>query len=291
VNPLDLRGPEFLAFYAAAAAVVLLAAHLVRRWFESGPAPSLREVDPYLVAHLRGGPDTALQVAVLSLLDRGLLRLDGEHLVAGADTLHKVRRPIEQEVLRTFTTSSRAPEVLQSDLAREACDGLAAELRRQGLLPGAGAIALRVLIAIAAVAVLEAVGLAKLQVAAARGHHNVLLLGLLMIVVPIAAYAMMVLARRTTTGNRYLDDLETMFRGLRDRSTNLRIGGSTNELALLLGVFGAPLLGGNVALWTKSLFPEPVSQQQNGSSSSSSCGSGGSCGGGGCGGGCGGCGS
>ena len=99
---------------------------------------------------------------------------------------------------------------------------------------------------------------------------------------------MMVLARRTTTGNRYLDDLETMFRGLRDRSANLRLGGSTNELALLLGVFGAPLLGGNIALWTKSLFPEPVRLQQDGSASG--CGSGGSCGGGGCGGGCGGCG-
>jgi uncharacterized protein (TIGR04222 family) len=288
VNPLDLRGPSFLVFYAVTAAVVLVTAYLLRRWFESGPAPSLREVDPYLVAHLRGGAGAALQVAVLSLLDRGLLRVDGELLVAGADTLQKVRRPIEREVLRKFTTSSRAAQVLQSSRAREACDGLAAELRQQGLLPGAGAIGLRVLIAVAAVALMEAVGFAKMQVAGARGHHNIGILALLMIAVPILAWVVMN-GRRTTTGNRYLDDLETMFRGLRERSGNLRVGGGTNELALLLGVFGAPLLGGNVALWTKSLFPDPVRQRQD-SWSSSSCGSGGSCGGGGCGGGCGGCG-
>ena len=287
MSPLDLRGPEFVAFYAVTAVVVLGTAALLRHWFESGPTPSLREVDPYRVAHLRGGTDTALQVAVLSLLDRGLLRLEGELLMAGAETLDKVRRPIEREVLRKFTTPGRPPQVVQSSRAREACAGLAAALRQQGLLPDAGAIARRVLIGLAAVALLEGVGIAKIQAASARGHHNVGILGMLMIFIPIVAFAAMA-QRRTTTGNRYLDDLETMFRGLRERSTNLRIGGGSNELTLLLGVFGAPLLGGNIALWTKSLFPDPVRQQQG---SSSGCGSGGSCGGGGCGGGCGGCGS
>jgi hypothetical protein len=104
-------------------------------------------------------------------------------------------------------------------------------------------------------------------------------------------------------GNRVLEDFRTLFSRLRDRATEVQVGGATNELALLAGVFGLGALSGTAFAQMQTLFPMGTRNRSStwlgscgsacgsswGSSSGSSCGS--SCGGGGCGGGCGGCGS
>ncbi len=93
MNPFDLCGPEFLLFYVVLVAAVSGVAVLVRRVLESGPVPRFREVDPYLVAHLRGGSSEVLRVATISLLDRGLLQISGEHIQAEPGAAARVRRP------------------------------------------------------------------------------------------------------------------------------------------------------------------------------------------------------
>jgi uncharacterized protein (TIGR04222 family) len=80
VNPFDLRGPEFLLFYFILSAVVIVALVLIRRASESGTAPKLDLADPYLVAHLRGGENEVLRVALVSLIDRGLLKVNGTEI-------------------------------------------------------------------------------------------------------------------------------------------------------------------------------------------------------------------
>ena len=76
MNPFDLRGPEFLLFYFCFSLVVIFALAILRRRAESGPAPKIDLGDPYLIAYLRGGEHEALRVAVISLVDRGMLAMD-----------------------------------------------------------------------------------------------------------------------------------------------------------------------------------------------------------------------
>ena len=105
MNPFDLRGPEFLLFFAGCIAVVLGAIWLVRRFVESG-AESLADVsDAYEIAFLREGPEAAVEVALMSLIDRGVLRVDarrkdkqrpgppGTHRGTIHDPAHRVNAP------------------------------------------------------------------------------------------------------------------------------------------------------------------------------------------------------
>src|SRR5262249_61449642 len=73
MNPFDLRGPEFLLFYLCFSLVVIIAIDFLRRRAESGASPKIDLGDPYLIAYLRGGESEAFRVAVISLVDRGIL--------------------------------------------------------------------------------------------------------------------------------------------------------------------------------------------------------------------------
>src|SRR5262249_68506 len=55
VNPFDLRGPEFLAFYLLLSASVLLVLLFLRQRDERNDLPPPQMDDPYLIAFLRGG--------------------------------------------------------------------------------------------------------------------------------------------------------------------------------------------------------------------------------------------
>jgi uncharacterized protein (TIGR04222 family) len=105
VNPFDLRGPEFLIFYLIVSASVIVALILLRRTLESASPLKLDLADPYLVAYLRGGQEETLRVALVSLIDRGLLIADGTR-ISRADnvTPEAVRKPLDRALLQTFAT-------------------------------------------------------------------------------------------------------------------------------------------------------------------------------------------
>jgi hypothetical protein len=112
------------------------------------------------------------------------------------------------------------------------------------------------------VAVLEAVGLAKLQVRRARGHHNVLLLGLVVDRRPHRRLRDDGAGAADDHRNRYLDDSRDDVQGASrsqhespDRRQHQRARAAAGSVRRIR------CWAGNVALWTKSLFPEPVSQQ------------------------------
>jgi hypothetical protein len=139
-----------------------------------------------------------------------------------------------------------------------------------------------------ALAVFWGIGFAKLVVALLRGRTNVALLLVFAALFAFAAYEV-VNRPRTARGERLLEDLKTLFAPLRSRAPLLRLGASTDELAMLTAVFGVTALPASTFAYATELFPRATSGASCGSSCGSSCG-GGSCGGG-CGGGCGGCGS
>ncbi len=303
MNPFDLHGPAFLLFYIALSACVIGIVILLRRMFESGPVPRL--TDPYQIAYLRGGSHQALRVAIIALVDRGLLKAEGELLTAEIGAVERVRRPIERKLLEGFAFPAAAFSVFSQPAPLEACRAFQTELTKQRLLPTRNQVFGRALCGLGAITCLWWVAYSKIDLALSRGRHNIGFLVFFALAVPIVV-TLVLRSRRTVLGDRVLQDFETLFSRLRDRADEIPPGGATNELALLAAVFGLNALPAAAFLQAQALFPMAASRPQGLSTWGSSCGSacghlsscgssgGSSCGsscGGGCGGGCGGCGS
>lgn len=299
MNPLDLRGPEFLLFYLVYGVAVLAGLAWWRRRAEAVGDVRVKLSDPYLIACLRGGRDEALQVAVLSLVDRGLLDVRGDGLVASRGvTPDSVRRPIEKDLLAMFAEEQAAHRLFDANAAGAATLELERTLAQEGLLAGPEHQRQRQGRVLLGLGLLLGLAFLKLMVAFARGRSNVLLLIVLALVFTVLALRVSY-TRRTAKGDAVLADLRTLFAGLRRRAAGLRRGGATSEVVLLAAVFGLSVLPWAQWAELRALFeraPAHVSATDasggGGSHGTTTCGSscGSSCGGG-CGGGCGGCGS
>jgi len=292
MNPFDLRGPEFLLFYAVlAAAVLLVQRYHVRRNELAGMADPRTLTDPYQIAYLRGGKNETLRVAVVSLADRGLLKASGDKVVrASKDASGLVRRSIEKAVLEHFARSAKAIDIFEVfPQDHETLEEYGRDLEQRGLMPSAGTKQARALVLAWVLAVLVGVSLIKIMVAMGRGHHNV---GFLVVLtVAAVALALKGFSRpRTARGDEAVASMKTEYASLRQRAKAIRPGGATNEAAVLAAVFGLAALPRDAFPFAKALYPKASSH----TGWSSGCGGGG-CGGGGgggggCGGGCGGCG-
>lgn len=321
MNPLDWTGPQFLLSYVVVGGVALYWLAGIRAWDGAGPAeqrlldrlkhgfvrfrrsgeapepPKGAVSDPYLIAYLRGRHNEALRVATVSLVDRGLLHVEGTVVSArdpGAAEL--ARRPIEKALLRKFETPAEAASVF-GDVGLEAVCRAEYEqrLKEFKLIPDDALRAAAWQRLAVAVAALWGLALLKIVVALGRGRTNVGFLVVLALVFAWLAYRV-AMPKRTARGEAFLADLRTLFESLRERAAALRPGGSTGELALLAAVFGLGAVPLETFPYTRELYPRAASSWAWGSSCGASCGTscGSSCGGGcgsGCGGGCGGCGS
>lgn len=290
MNPLDLRGPEFLTLYFVCGVVVcVLFGWWIRRQKAADSIPRLNLTDPYAIAFLRGGKHETLRVAAVSLVDRGLLVADGPYLaVKSSDLAGHARRPLEKAMIAAFATAGRADRIfLDSIPVDAACRGLGKDLAEKGLLATGSDYASRLPAYLLCLASL--VGLAGLKVAVAlsRGRHNVGFLILLAVLFTVVL-TFQLFDRRTALGIRMLDDLKILFDSLRRRGGSMRTGGDTNEAALLAAVFGLSALTSDSFAFANKLFPRDTGSNSSGGSSCGSSSGGSSCGGGG--GGCGGCG-
>ena len=109
-NPFDLRGPEFLLFYATMAIGTFFLVWWRLRLTESGTAQEVESAaneiakDPYQIAFLRDGVrEEAARVALISLIERSLLEAHGANLIAvGFETSDKTRRPLDKAILTRF---------------------------------------------------------------------------------------------------------------------------------------------------------------------------------------------
>jgi len=288
-NPLDLRGPQFLLFYLCLGIVVTLAAGWLRRSREQVAEPPRPLTDYLEIAFLRGGPGEAIRVAILNLVDRGVLALSGEAvtLAPGQSTAHLLR-PTERAIAARADQVEKAATLVAD---REVNGAVHAEchpeLVRRGLLPSRTQLASRHGLWILAGGGLAFVAGLKIAVALARGRSNVGFLVLLGLAFVVGTF-LITHPRRTAAGSALLADMTTLFGGLNGRASSLQPGQSGNDLALLAALYGVSAAY-PVHPEMERLFPQSSSNggSSGDSSSGSSCGS--SCGGGG--GGCGGCGS
>jgi uncharacterized protein (TIGR04222 family) len=290
LDPFDLRGPEFLLFYVCLGALVTIAAVWVRRSREqSNEAP--RPLSDYLaIAFLRGGAAEAIRVAILTLLDRGVLMLtsaDAVQLEPVGATSHIVR-PTERAIIARAREAATPGQLLADrEVTAAATAECEPELVRLGLLPSAEQKASRIRLWLLSGGALEIVAGIKILVALARGRSNIQLLVILGLGLLVITYKT-THPRLTSAGSALLGDMRTLFSGLKDRANQLRPQQNANDIALLAAIYGVTAAL-PVYPELERIFPPP-SQGGGGSSDSSggsSCGS--SCGGGG--GGCGGCGS
>ncbi|HKQ78095.1 MAG TPA: TIGR04222 domain-containing membrane protein [Blastocatellia bacterium] len=302
MNPFDLIGPEFLFFYFCFSIIVIVAIVVLRRRAESGPAPKIDLGDPYLIAYLRGGENEALRVAVVSLVDRGMLVMD-DYTVRRADhvTAGTAKNSIEYEVLKKFGAPDKAASVFKDSDLKSEFQPYRDKLELAGLMPDSAVRSARVKRLLLALTALGIVGVIKIQIGLSL-ERPVSFLVVMMIVAMIIA-AVSSFPRLTARGKATLDDITNLYSGLKARVNSFSPGSSSAELAMFAAVFGVAALAATPFGYARTLFPQATSGSSCGSacgSSDSSSGSsdgGSSCGsssdgGGGCGGGgCGGCGS
>ncbi len=293
--PFTLTGPEFLIFYALLCAAVIAGLVLWRRSREAGEGARVNLSDPYLIACLRGGSQEAVRVAVVSLVDRGLLRAqENRDLVAEATAAGQARRPLEKAILGWFDAPRQASTVFLATDVKHATAALEGDLVRVGLLPSEDTTRARIGRALLVVALLWILAFLRVLQAFSRGRHNV---GFLIVLAVLFAVVVAIVAspRRTTRGDEMLADLKSLFSGLKQRaSSTLRAGGATADAALLAAIFGIAALPMIEFAFARRLYPKAAdasSSSSCGASCGSSCGSSSSCSSGSsCGSGCGGCG-
>lgn len=291
MNPLDLKGPDFLAFYIPYA-VVFFAVALVARWLyktSAGDEPLLarwrpgiypREADAYAIALLRDGSDEVARTVLGRLFSSNLIEVSDRFLRRSTPPGDRPDlEPIENEALRVFdhaVVAVHAESEVRTAIAPHV-RLLAADLERQGLIPARGQRQGYWRICALALAAVSGLGAAKLVVGLSRGRNVEYLILLLLLFTGLGWYLLKP-PLRTRFGDRYLNWLKDSHRGLADLVSSGRRE-DLREMALIAGIYG---------LGTLPVF-SPLHTALNPPSDGG--GDGGGCGGGGCGGGgCGGCG-
>jgi uncharacterized protein (TIGR04222 family) len=308
VNPFDLRGPDFLVFYLFLSILVIGAVFLLRHSGEKDGTGRPPIDDPYLVAFLRGGVGEAVRVTALSLVDRGLLAIKPSGtspLFSGGEShlelndpraIDSVKRPIEKCVLEAFKTSKPIGPTLESLEAYPACTDYERKLEGFGMIADSGTRAGHRLRQRIAIGLLLGLAILKVLIALTRGRTNILFL------IILACLGAFVVSRignpfRTARGEKFLEDVKTLFASIRLRAASLRPGGASSDLVWLASAFGltavpALVFPHVVAFMSRNPLGASGSRDSDSGGFSSGCGSSSCGGGGGCGGGgCGGCGS
>ncbi len=272
MNPFDQSGPEFLLFYLFFSLVVIIAIVFLRRRAESGPSPRIDLGDPYLIAYLRGRENEALRVAVVTLVDRGLLVMD-ENSVHRADhvTLEMAKNPIEYEVLKKFSYPDKAASVFKDDDLKTVFQQYRLKLEDAGLIPNNEVRLARIKRLLLALGALGVVGLIKIQIGLSQERPVGFLVVMMIITMVIAAFFSF--PRLTALGEATLADVTNLYSGLKERVHSYSQGSSPAELAMYAAVFGIGALAATPYGYAQTLFPRANNSSFLGSACGSSCGS------------------
>jgi uncharacterized protein (TIGR04222 family) len=282
---LTLKGPEFLFLFAGLVIVVYATVAAAISSHESRLPSEPRIRDPYAIAYLRGDTRELIRVVALSLSLRGLLKV-GRSTFVTTDPAHidRVQIPLEKEVLVQCRTFCTPPALAHAPSVQAIVDEYRSELIGRGLLADEDVKRARWLPVLAGSAILVGIALAKILVAIATGHSNIVFL-LMLCVASVYFLARQITARRTLAGSTALSNLATLFASLKSRRNSLSAD-SAAEATLLGAVFGVYVMPDLDAIAWDKLFPKPKSSASSGcnAGTGSGCGGGGGCGSGGCGG-------
>ncbi len=285
-----MSGPQFLLLYSVLA---LLANFGLRGYFRRNEARASTPVmdfaqDPYQIALLRGGSREAVAVAMVNLVDRGLLvESDGRVNASRSDAGQRVRRPLEQAILARAGNWVAPEELLEAPAVIAACREYEGQLGARRLLADARVRAERYTAFVIVLTVMLGIAGARIANAVMHGRHNILFLIILSAICGIALFAAY-RRRLTGLGDETLHKMRTLFGRLKERNAGIAAGGASTDAVLVAAVFGLSALPANAFPYAQRLNPKPKNNGDGGGDSGSSSSDSGGCGGGGCGGGCGG---
>jgi len=282
-NPFDLRGPEFLVFYAILGVTTWIVEKFLINNIGRAFARSQTLEDPYLIAALRAGIDETIRLGLISLVDRGIIKADSNNKIFAEKKNIRFSRNLEEQIIKALPDNPA--NVYNNRKAQEAAMSYETELEKTGLLAGEDVKRHRKIYWIVCSLLLGLVSAAKIIIALQRGRKNIWFL------VMLTAFFLWLLFkayndRSTPAGKDMLAQCRKKFEKLKKNKSGIKPGGATNELILLGAVFGVETIPATTFAYVKDLSPKTASFLTGGSG----CGSSGCSNGGGCGSGCGGCG-
>ena len=255
-QPLDLRGPEFLQFFVTLAAVVFVAA-LVLRWYLRRPAalPATLEIDDYGAACLAAGRKRVVEAAVTAACARGLVELRERRMYRTAVPVPPDLPLVERAVVALARPDGTALHRLDS-AASTALDAIERDLAEKGLVLHGTEKLLAVAIPAFLAALVPVFGLAKITVGLQR-DRPVLFLVLLTLVTLVGAALFLRPVRRTRRGDALLRRLLDQHAALARQAAlarpsepaarsvaGLPAGATAGALPLTVGLFGLAALAG-----------------------------------------------
>ena len=292
MNPLDLKGPEFLQLYLGLAFIAVVIVRILQnalRGPNEEPPPPALDLDPYEVAFLAGRESLAADAALAALVQKGALQVDIDtDRVSVKNGLPEGRvHPLERAI---FQEASK-PQIEQTiNLFRktvaEYARPLRHKLRRLNLVLDDDRENTVTWLPVFLAGALVLFGVMKMIVGISRGKPIGLLC--ILLVITFVAFGVVVTRapHRTRMGDRAIRRLSETHEALRTTASSDKSALAANDLVLAVGLFGLTMLPEPLLLAIG-----PKVGPGGGGSSDSGCGSGcGSSCGGGCGGGCGGCG-
>ena len=290
-QPWGLSGPQFLGVYAAGIGLTIAIPLIFRQVIRRVPEREmLRQLDPYEVGYLVGGPRRVAEMIVAGQVDSGALRVDSAGKLSEADRSARTG-PYADSLDRI--TPAGMPDGLRTSAIREklrsdpVIAGIGRSLRADEFIVSTGrTTALRLVTAVSMVALLIT-GILRM-IEGASNHRPIgflFMLILLSVFVDIALLASVLMRPPpSTAGAAYLRRL----RETRESSRSLVAPGAAVAMlageAVLLGV-ALEGFGGVQDEATRAALIAGMPSSSGGGGGG--CGGGG-CGGGGCGGGCGG---
>ena len=237
--PFNLEPIGFVFFYIA---LIFFGYYVASLWIARregiAGAGAAALTDPYAIAALRSGPDEAIRVAIVSLVDRGLLSASDAGLRTSISRGVGAEVPIERAILAFFDRAGAHVGGLSSDTQTVAATAqLKTALVEQGLLPG-GAARARRLAPVIAVIVFLIVG------ALIRVIFIFPPLALLAWLTPASVAILLTLYfnKSTSLGRKSLEALQTQWVSSVDHIDALMPGTASSEVATLAAVFGVGVL-------------------------------------------------
>jgi uncharacterized protein (TIGR04222 family) len=301
MNPLDMRGPEFLGLYAMLAAAAIVAGFLLRRRAEGAGAPDAGASSPlaaHEAAYLRGGFEAVAEATLATLIRRGAIATNdtSNRLVLAAPTGAIVsNNRLESDFLASLDREASLPAAVMRDRVASIAARLVQPLAQRGLaFSPEQRRSLGFVFCLPLVAVLG-LGLAKIAVGLSRDRPVSILIFACITTAIVAFMMFTTIPFATAAGRASLRRARSENEALRETASRRTANLSPDDVAMAVGLFGlAAVADPSIRALRRQLDAQEKragntsscgSGSSCGSSSSSSCGSG--CGGGG---GCGGCG-
>lgn len=240
--PFNLRGPEFLLFYAGLAVVVFAVAAILRWCFRVPSGPAVDELcDGYEIAELGGGHRGAFVAAIASLSQRNLILVKERRIIRHSDWMPDGLPLLERAILGGTLPGSKVRISTVRKAALDALASIRAGLVERGLVMGAGARANARFTPLLLALMVPVVGVAKIWVGLSR-HQPV---GFLVVLTLIATGGALTLFLRcphlSRRGAALLRRLRAENVGLKDPGQLATAEGMAN-LPIALGLFGFAVL-------------------------------------------------